>query len=169
MQNIIIIGTLHAGSTPNEDLEKIFRKYKPTQILVEISQNDINNNISEYPPEMIFTYKWAIENNIKVNGFDSKINVFKEGVTENDNLELIKEQEKLIKNYSWKDFNKSENEKLLDIDEITDHVKEKKREQKMLKNINATIDDDGVILIITGCGHLDFLEQNIKKAIFPFR
>lgn len=170
MQNIIVIGTLHAGLTPNEELEKIFTEYKPTQILVEISQDDINSdNLNKYPPEMIFTYEWAITNNVKVNGFDSKINVFKEGLTENDNLDLIEEQKKLIKKYSWKDFNKSENKKLLDIDNITDPVKEKKREQEILKNINKAIDENGSILIITGCGHLDFLEQNLKNAIFPFR
>ena len=131
MQNIIIIGTLHAGLTPNKELKKIFSEYKPTQILVEINQDDLDkNDISKYPPEMIFTYRWAIKNNIKVNGFDSKINVFREGVTGNDNQKLIEEQEKLIKNYSWRDFNKIEKEKLLDIGDITDPAKEKKEKTK---------------------------------------
>ena len=170
MQNIIIIGTLHAGLTPNEDLEKIFSEYKPTQILVEINQKDISGgDVKHYPPEMVFAYGWAAGNNVKINGFDSKINIFKKGITENDNSDLIEKQKKLIKNYSWKDFNKSGIEKLLDIDDITDSVKEKRREREMLKNINELIDDEGIVLIITGCGHLDFLERNIKNAIFPFR
>ena len=169
MLKIIVIGTLHAGSTPNEELKQIFDDYGPTQILVEISQGDIDkNNISEYPPEMIFAYEWAIQNNIKINGFDSKIDIFKKGVTSKDNQKLIKEQEKLIKNYSWRDFNKIEKEKLL-IDNITDPVKEKKREEEMFKNIKEVIDNHGTILIIMGCGHLNYFEKNLKNAIFPFR
>jgi len=93
MTNIIIISTLHAGITPNNELEEIFKKYKPDQILVEISQEDIEkNNLNSYPPEMIFTYQWAKSNGIKVAGFDSKINVFKDGVTSADNQELIQKQ-----------------------------------------------------------------------------
>ena len=125
----------------------------------------IKDGIIEIPK----TYRNKIKNNVKVNGFDSKINIFREGVTDNDNQKLIEEQEKLIKNYSWRDFNKIEKEKLLDIGDITDPAKEKEREDEMLNNINEAIDDNGTILVITGCGHLNSFEKNIKNAIFPFR
>ncbi len=170
MLKIIIIGTLHVGLTPNKDLEEIFLNYKPTQILSEINQGDINNNnISEYPPEMIFAYKWATENKIKVNGFDSKIDVFKKGVTDRDNQNLIAKQKEIISNYSWRDFNQVEKEKLLNVGDITDQQKERDREIEMLNNINKVMVEQGVVLIITGCAHLNFFEENIKNAIFPFR
>lgn len=121
---------------------------------------------------MIFTYKWAKKNKIKVNGFDAKSNVFKKGITETDNLRLIKKQEKLLKNYTWKDLNKKENDKLLNIDDlnlIVDHRKEKSREIKMLSNIKRSVIKDGVAMIITGSAHLNFFEKHFKKVIFPYR
>lgn len=170
MRKIIIIGTLHAGLTPNRELEKIFIKYKPTQILVEIAASDLENQqINQYPPEMIFTYQWAIKNNVKVNGFDSKINTLRKGVTEKDDQKLLTEQKKIISKYSWQEFNQIEKEKLIDIGNITDPEKESERENEMLNNINQAIIKEGVILIITGCGHLNFFEQNMPNAILPFR
>jgi len=78
----------------------------------------------------------------------------------------------LIKNLTWKDFNKKENEKLLDVEgisEIVDSNREKAREIEMLNNINKYIIENGTVLIITGTAHLNFFEKNIKTAIFPFR
>jgi len=78
----------------------------------------------------------------------------------------------LIKKLSWKDFNKIENEKLLDVDgfdELINQDKERARENEMLKNIEANIIESGTIVVITGTGHLNFFERNIKDAIFPFR
>ncbi|MDO8513036.1 MAG: hypothetical protein Q7S37_00845 [bacterium] len=171
MTKIIIVGTLHAGITPNSELEEVIESYKPDQILVEIKNEDIiKDNVDSYPPEMIFAYQWAKKNGIKVAGFDSDIDVFKEGITDADNQRLIEQQKKLIKT-SWKEFNKKENEKLLDIEgiDIVDHQKERERELDMLRNINKIIINSGVVLIITGCGHLNFFEDNIDRAIFPFR
>lgn len=171
MQKIIIIGTLHAGITPNSELKKVLREYMPDQILVEIQERDIiNNNIDNYPPEMIFALRWARINSVKVSGFDSDINVFNEGITNADNLALIEQQKKLIK-MPWKEFNKAENEKILDIEgsSLVNQEKEKEREIDMLNNIKGAMLDSGTILIITGCAHLKFLEKKIEKAIFPFR
>jgi pheromone shutdown protein TraB len=173
MLKVIIIGTLHAGLTPSKELETEFTKYNPNQILVEIAESDIKNkNISKYPPEMIFTYNWARKNKIKVKGFDSRISIFKKGIKKADNLELIKKQKKIIKNYSWKAFNKKENDKLLNIDDLSkiiDLEKEKIRRSKMLSNIKKFMITEGVVMIITGSGHLNFFEKYFKKAIFPFR
>jgi pheromone shutdown protein TraB len=173
MLKVIIIGTLHVGLTPNKELETEFIKYNPNQILVEIAEGDIKKkSISKYPPEMIFTYNWARKNKIKVNGFDSKINIFKKGVKKADNLELIKKQKTIIKNYSWKAFNKEENDRLLNIDDLSkiiDLEKEKIRNLQMLCNIRKFIISNGVVMIITGTGHLNFFEKHFKKAIFPFR
>lgn len=172
-RKIIVIGTLHAGITPNNELKEIIESFEPNQLLIEIANDDIvKNDINSYPPEMIFAFEWAKNNNVKVAGFDSKINVFREGVMPKDNQAIIEKQKKLIKNLSWKDFNKIENEKLLDIDgldELIDQDKEKVRESEMLKNIETNIAESGTIVIITGTAHLNFFEQNIKDAIFPFR
>ena len=52
---------------------------------------------------------------------------------------------------------------------LIDLDKEIKRESEMLRNIRNVIVKKGIVLILTGCGHLDFFEKNIKDAIFPFR
>ncbi len=172
-RRIIIIGTLHAGITPNNELQGLIENFEPNQLLVEIANDDIvQNNISSYPPEMVFALEWAKSNKIQVVGFDSKINVFREGVVPEDNQIMIEKQKELIKKLSWKDFNKSENEKLLDIDgsdELIDQEKERLRENEMLKNIEMNIIQNGTVIIITGIAHLNFFKQNIKDAIFPLR
>lgn len=172
-KKIIIIGTLHAGLTPNNELEEVIKGYNPDQLFVEIANDDIlKNDLISYPPEMIFAFEWAKSNNIKVMGFDSKINVFRDGVTPEGNQDLIEKQKKLINEISWKDFNKTENEKLLDVDgmdELINPDKERMREEEMIKNIEASTIKNGTILVITGIAHLNFFETNIKDAIFPFR
>ena len=173
LRKIIVIGTLHAGITPNNELKEVIESFEPDQLLVEIANDNIvKNNLSSYPPEMIFAFEWAKSNNVKVAGFDSKINVFRGGVMPKDNQAMIEKQKKLIKKLSWKDFNKIENEKLLDVDgldELIDQDKESVRENDMLKNIEANIIESGTIVVITGTAHLNFFERNIKDAIFPFR
>lgn len=172
-RKIIVIGTLHAGITPNNELKEIIESFQPDQLLIEIANDDIvKNNLSLYPPEMIFAFEWAENNNVKVAGFDSKINVFRKGVTPEDNQMIIEKQKKLLKKLSWKDFNRIENEKLLDVDDLNDLIdkdNERAREDEMLKIIEANIIETGTVVIITGTSHLNFFEQNIKDAIFPFR
>ncbi len=175
MRKIIIIGTLHAGLTPENELKEVLEKYSPDQLLVEIVEEDVKKEkFDSYPPEMIFVYKWAKKNKIKVNGFDSKIDVFSKGMAEEDNEKVIQEQKILMNNLNlkWKDMNKAENLKKLDTDsakKLVDPEKEAKRESEMLKNIKKSMIRGGTIVIITGCGHLEFLERHIKDAIFPFR
>lgn len=172
-RKIIVIGTLHAGITPNNELKDAIVKFKPDQLLVEIANDDIFiNDLNLYPPEMTFALKWAKSNNVNVAGFDSKINVFRKGAMPEDNQAIIEKQKKLIKKLSWKDFNKIENEKLLDVegsDELINKNKERMRENEMLKNIQDNIIESGTVVIITGTAHLNFFERNIKDAIFPFR
>lgn len=173
MEKVIIIGTLHAGSTPNKELKKVLERYKPDKILVEIAQIDIKNKkIKTYPTEMQFTYNWAKKVKIKVNGFDSKINVFAKGKTEKDNQKAIREQEKILRKFTWKDMNKEKNLKLIDTPSavaLVDKKKAKKRETEMLNNIKKEILPEGKTVIVTGAGHLSFFEKRIKNAIFPFR
>ena len=173
MRKIIIIGTLHAGLTPENELKEVLEKYNPNQLLIEIAEEDIKNReFYSYPLEMVFAYDWANKNKVKVNGFDLKIDVLRKGMKEEDNQKVIEEQKKLMNNFSWKDMNKAENLKKLDTDSaknLVDSKKEEKREFEMLKNIKNSMIDNGKILIITGCGHLDFFEKHIINAVFPFR
>lgn len=172
-RKIIVIGTLHAGITPNDELREAIEGFKPDQLLIEIANDDIaKNNISLYPPEMIFALRWAKSKHLKFAGFDSKIDVFREGVTPEDNQAIIEKQKKLIEKLSWKDFNKIGNEKLLDvegIDKLSDKDKEREREYELLQNIEANIIKSGTVVIITGTAHLNFFERMLKDAIFPFR
>lgn len=170
MQKIIFIGTIH-GFTPIKDLEEIFEKYKPNQILIEICQKDVlNNSIESYPKEMIEAYHWAKNNKIKVVGFDSKINVFAEKKTEEDNKKVIEEEGEIIKKHGWKDFNKEKFLELLDKLEngLTDERKFRLRQEKMFCNITDNL-AEGTNIIITGAGHLKFFENKFPVAIFPLR
>lgn len=173
MRKIIIIGTLHSGLTPEDELKEVLERYNPDQLLIEIAEEDIKNGKFDfYPPEMIFAYNWAKKNKVKVNGFDSKMDVLRKGMTEEDNQKVIEEQKKVMNNFTWKDMNKTETLKKLDTDSaknLIDHKKEEKREFELLKNIKDSMIENGKILIITGCGHLDFFEEDIRNAFFPFR
>ena len=173
MRKIIIIGTLHAGLTDEIELKHLLEKYNPDQVFVEIAQEDIDKGkINSYPPEMISIYGWAIEQDIVVNGFDSKINTLRERLTNKDNQAVIEEQKKIMKNFNWKDMNKEKNNGLLHIpslDLLVDKEKEAKRELEMLAKINSVMVSQGTVLIVTGCGHLNFFEKMLPDAIFPLR
>jgi hypothetical protein len=95
MLDLIFIGTLHCGFTPNKDLEQIFLDYKPSTLLIEITQEDINSNtIENYPPEMQFALQYSKKNNIPFFGFDSNIDVTLKGSTKEDEKKLFKNKKK---------------------------------------------------------------------------
>ena len=173
-REIIVIGTVHEGWTPNKELKDVLEKIKPTQILVEITQEDINNDKFEnYPPEMVFAHKWAERKKVKVNGFDSSINILKADATTTDEKKVIKAFEYLLKKrkFTWKDMNKENLQKIFceTNNLLIDDAKDKQRQREMLKNIIHTIMKSGKIVIITGAGHLNFFEKHLKNAVFPFR
>jgi len=173
MNQIFIIGTLHAGWTPEDELQEELEKIKPDQLLVEICDQDLRDNkLDDYPPEMIFAYQWAKKNNVSVAGYDSKIKVFKEGVSDQDNQDLIEKQKQRLGYLSWKDANKPENCDLFDDEDcqkLVDPEKDKLREQEMLDNINKEIADQGRIVTLTSCGHLGFFKDNFSEAKFPLK
>jgi len=180
-KEIIIIGTLHGGFVPHDELEQILEELKPDQIFVELTQKEVDEIDSgkSFRDEMVAAFYWAQKRNIKVNRFDINSGGLKEGMTgkESDFLALCKKFGELLKNYSWKELNKKEpwqNSPLGDLDrEITekynDEVKAKQREEELLKNINQQIISEGKVVILTGTGHLDFFEEKIPQAKFLFR
>lgn len=170
MRNIIIIGTLHEGLTPESELFEELEKNNPSQVLVEITDEDVKSeNFSSYPPEMQSTYSWAKKHKVKIRGFDSKIDILKSSVTKEKEAAAVERFKKKISGLTWKDLNKEWQNKDEDIDEIIDKKKDLQREQEMLSNIRKLIAKNGTILIITGCGHLNFFEKNLSSAKFPLR
>ncbi|MBU0530931.1 hypothetical protein KJ910_00325 [Patescibacteria group bacterium] len=165
MKKIIILGTLHAGLTPNEDLVAELKRIKPDQLLVEIADEDLQSGqIESYPSEMIAAYQWAQEQGLPVAGFDAKINVFRSGMTEADNDRVIELQKVQLGDLTWKDLNEPENFNRLNIPEyekLVDPDQERRRWQAMVENIKNVIADEGTILILTGCGNLKFLRQEL--------
>lgn len=173
MRKIFIIGTLHAHLTPNSEIRKILEKYRPNQVLVEIAQTDIDKGkIKTYPPEMIFAYNWAKKNKVFVKGFDSKINVVKKGLSKKQIDAIVKDDIGKLGKLTWKDLNKSRNNDKMFTktdDLLIDWAKDRKRQFEMLANVKNAAISEGNIVMITGCGHLDFFEKHLRDAIFPFR
>ncbi len=172
MNNLIFIGTLHAGFTKNDELAEVVIKQKPDIILVEIEQSKLEeNNISQYPPEMIFLAELARKISVQLFGFDSSIDVLKQGKTEADNIEIIKKQSEIISCYNWKQFNNPNICSKLDFfnNELIDIQKWDAREGELYKNISKIHkrNRNKRIVIITGCGHIKFFQNKFPKALFP--
>lgn len=173
MKKLIIIGTLHGGLTPSEELIAEIERHRPDRVLVEIAKDDIKNvTLAKYPPEMIAAYEWARAKGIDVHGYDTGLSTFRDGAGEAENNALIKKQDERLGSLTWKDLNRKEHDTLLNVDEldkVVDHNKEAEREQAMLVNINRLILAEGTTVIITGTGHLPLFEKNLKEALFPLR
>lgn len=163
--------------TSHQELQEEIEKINPDCIGIEITQEDINNNfIENYPDEMQFILHYAKDNSINFFGFDSNINIFRENINVTEiEEELIREQKKIISKYSWKDFNKSENAKLLKTStekRLINPNKFKLKQQEMAQNIKNNISSltkNSKVLIITGCSHLDFFEKEFEGVQFPLR
>lgn len=172
MAHIVVIGTIH-GRTPRRELEEVLDEISPDLLLVEIAEEDLKKEeIEKYPEEMVAACQWAKENGVQTHGFDVDIDVFRKGVGEEENERVIELQKEVMGKISWKNMNQEENLKLLDIPEarsLVDHKKEEEREKLMLSNIKGHIEHEGTVVVITGCGHLEFLEQEVPSAHFPFR
>ncbi len=172
MRRIVVVGTLHAGATPNRELGEVLEQYAPDQVLVEIAQSDIGaGKLRSYPPEMRFAYRWAVRNRVNVHGFDHRINLLARGKTQKDNLRLIEKEKKLLGDFTWKDMNRERNLKKLDTDDwmkLVDWGKMRRRDREMARNVKRRMLRQGTVLIITGCGNLHVFEKHLKGAIFPF-
>lgn len=173
MRKIYFIGTLHGGCTPENELEEILSNLAPDQLMVEIQQKDIEGkNFNSYPDEMIFAYTWAKNKDIPVYGMDTAVSDITKGKTEEDNQRVMDMQIKIIHQHDWKDFNKEEYGKLLDIPELLELVDKKGanlREREILVNILKNAISKGIIVVLTGAGHLTFFEKELPEAIFPLR
>lgn len=181
MQKIIIIGTLHSGLVEKEDLVEIFEKVKPDQILVELTQKEVENinNSTSIRDEMIFSYLWAQKNNIDAKYFDEDINVLKDGINgkEPDFISLSNEFKEILQKYSWKELNQKEpwdKPELKEIEEkinlkFIDEKRSEERDWKMLENIKNVLIDKGVIVVLTGTKHIHFFKENLSNSELYFK
>ena len=171
MREIFIIGTIHDKNLMNiKELTEILEKIEPDQLLIEIEEEDLNHEsfyYKPYPNEMVCAYYWAKDNKIKVNGFDYDICVLK-NISKRKLDKVLININKKIKGFDWKEFNKKENRRFFHEDDEKSIDKKKwiKREKIMLTNIYNKMVKNGKIVILTGVGHLDFFEKNIKGAKF---
>lgn len=170
MLQLNIIGTLHADITPDDELIAQIEKLQPDALIVEITQEAIDKNeLDSFPSEMQAAYMWAKDNNIPVFGMDVDIDITKPGISE-DSPEVqahIAKAKKLIEQHSWQDFNKPEINKLLRDDDFINQEKFLERDRIMADNIRKNA--KGKTVIITGCGHLEFFENEFPQAKFPLR
>lgn len=178
MREIYVIGTLHAGYTPNDELRELLEDIEPNQVLVELPDEPIEElkDREVYPSEMIFAYNWGKEKGLQVGRFDveSDYSYFNEGRSPDDQeyKDYLEYQESIIKEHSWKDFNKERYNKLLDHplrDVLFDKQQAEKREAEMLENIKKAMISNGKIVVTTGAGHLNYLQEHLPEAVFPLR
>jgi hypothetical protein len=174
MRRIYIVGTVHNMLPKYEaELKSILKNINPDQILVEIADKDIKQKkFDNYPKEMVYAYQWATKNNKQAVGFDSEIKIEKR-LSKKAKKEYEKKSFDLVAKFDWKELNKPEYDNYEEINDLLakliDNKKHKARQKEMLENIFKLINEDEVVLILTGVGHLKYFEENIKDAIFPFR
>ncbi len=170
MLKLYVIGTIH-NIISQREITQILNKYLPDQVFIEISPKDLKRRkFAEYPKEMIFAFNWATRKKIQVIGFDSNI-VYMKKISKQKLRKINKEEMKRTKNHNWKEQNKSKYDHELDdlLYQAINKLKFKRRQKEMLKNINKSSIKKGKALILTGAGHLEFFENNLKNATFPFR
>jgi hypothetical protein len=186
MRKIYVIGVIHNFVSEKETTD-ILEKYNPDQVFIELRQEHLETKkFKEYGKEFFYVSKWCKKNNKIINGFDycAKNWLTTKDMTKIDKKNLKNITDKylaiLVKKYEWKKFNQKKYMKLF---YESDYYKRAKsipfikhiykilplRQKMMLKNIRKRMIKKGTVLIITGAGHLDFFEKNIKGAIFPFR
>lgn len=173
-RELIIVGTLHAGLTPNHELRGVLERFIPDQLLVEITKSDLRKkNFSKYPPEMVHAYRWARKHKRKVDGMDSSINEVRPYVSKKQLKRADSEALKLLKRHrwDWKDANKRKVQDFLDhfYKGMFDQRLVKKRNKEMVANIRKSTIKHGTIIILTGAGHLKYFEKYLRNALFPFR
>lgn len=177
MRKVFIIGTLHLGFTPKDELREVLEELRLTQLFVELPPEDSEKRevAEKHSDEMAFAYRWAKENNVLVVSYDiGGGNLEKEGAEEDkEYIQLSKEELEEAKKISWRERNKKNAYKGSAWEKIKEKFIDQKkwdaREKQMLENIRQNLADEGTVVILTGAGHLDFFEENLSEAEFLFR
>lgn len=147
----------------------------PDNVLIELSPEELNDRPREdsIRDEMFVAYDWATEHHKHVDVFDIEDDTLKEGVTgkEPDFMELELKVKDLLKDYSWRELNRSEPWSIPEVVRLENIIlekyfnteKTKARDFRLLQNITDKL-IDGTNLVITGAGHLTFLKEQIPTA-----
>jgi len=170
MQEIIIIGTLHLGLTPNDELRTILEDISPERLFIEVTEKDLSHNtLGNYPPEMIFASQWARQSNVTCIGFDAAIYTLKEGVSEKDQQQVLSIQKNILSNITWKEMNQRKNWTVLDAsgEILIDQEQWNMRENALVSNVKAALLPKGRNVIITGSGHLAAFERAFPGIKMP--
>ncbi|MEX1027355.1 MAG: hypothetical protein WD049_05020 [Candidatus Paceibacterota bacterium] len=174
MQEIILIGTIHSGWTPVDELRQVLAEQQPDKVLVELSPEELKRSREDSIRDEMFTaHDWAVENDVPVGVFDVENHILKEGVTGKEPAftEYEQKSKEILNGYTWKELN---NEKPWQSPEITaleeqmnkeyiDVEKSKQREQTMLENIKDDLIERRNV-VVTGTRHLSFFKQNLPDA-----
>ena len=172
---LYIIGTLHSGYTPEQELREMLENINPEFIFLELPPQDIAKSKRADDPrqEMFFAYHWAQEQGITVEFFDTpEGDSFNEGYSEEspEYKQLLAETEEKLKHYSWKDLNRTKNinkfkhpfeETLIDMN------KREQRQEQMVKNIKHAMPNSAKVVVLTGPFHLKYLAMKFPEARFP--
>ncbi len=114
---------------------------------------------------MRFALQWAEKRGLVVVGFDSPIDTKKEGKTKEDEQQVIARQVAVLKEVDdWKLFNKKEYLRRITDHDLLDPQKYLSRNKEMLCNIEQQLPEEGIVVIITGAGHLDFFEGHLPNG-----
>lgn len=180
-EKIYIIGTLHQGFTPKDELADTLARLEPDLLMVELPPADspVREQAEQISDEMKFAFDWAHKHSIPVVCFDTNEGILKVGIDENDPeyIALSDKEKKEAEKHSWKYHNKlvlsGDSEVLVSWrafrGKYIDEEKGNRREEQMLENIRAEIANGMTHVVLTGVGHLLFFERQMPDAEFPLR
>lgn len=179
MKKVIILGTIHLGFTPKDELIKEIEKYKPDQLLIELTEKEVKegqeNSIRD---EMFYVHEFASSSAIPYVLFDTDEDTLKDGITgtEPDFLLMEEKVKQVLVGSDWKELNEAHPWLQKDIKEIEDRIvttyfdtnRMKMREIKIAQNIRENL-IEGTNVVITGCGHITHLLQDLPGSVAPLR
>lgn len=177
MQQIIIIGTLHAGWTPADELRAVLAAQKPDQVLVELSPEELERPREDsIRDEMFAAYDWASGKDTPVAVFDHENDVLREGVRGDEDAfrEYEQKSREIFRGYTWKQLNREDPWQVPAMQELEQYMNEHyidpekatRREAVMLETIRQKM-IDGRNVVVTGVGHLPFFSKHLPSAAMP--
>lgn len=172
MKEVILIGTIHLGLTPIEELVSEVVTYNPDRVLIEV---DKEGNGAE---EMKLLLDWCKENNVEYRCFDTAVPAEKSASrpTQREIIGFAELIKKKLHGVSWKDLNNrltwestgAEDVNQAFTDKFYDLDKIETRNKLIEQNIPPLL-TEGTNVVVTGAGHLTHLLAAIPGSTAPLR
>ena len=172
MRKVILIGTVHLGLTPIDELIDEVISHNPDRILIEIDQD------GNGAQEMKQLLQWCKDNSAEYHCFDEAAPAEQSasGPTEKEIVDFTKAIQDKLQGVSWKDLNNPSVWKETGAEEINqaftdkfyDPEKIKDREKLLDKNISNLL-TEGTNVVVTGAGHMTRLLDSIPGSTAPLR